>query len=656
MTPRQNIMLGTAGHVDHGKTAVVKMLTGCDLDTLAEEKQRGMTIDLGFAPCRLGHERIVGVVDVPGHADFIRNMVAGAHGIDVVIFVVAADDGVMPQTREHLNILTLMGIRHGLVALTKIDLVEADMRALVLEDVRQLLAGTFLEQAPICPLSTITGEGFEGFYETLNQVADACQPKGLSGLFHLWVEDVHAIRGAGTVLTGIPTRGVVRLGDLLTVVPGGVPGRVRRLQVYGEDATEGRAGECVAINLAEVPHESVKRGRVVCEPDTFAPVTLFEAEFQLLAGVRTELKDYAEVHLHIGTAAGQARVALLEGLKMTPGQTQMVQMRLVEPLGVAPGQRFVVRANLAHSERGGLTTIGGGRVLGVSNLKLRRNRPWTLATLAERAQTLEDPSRWTEAILKEASQPLTLIELARACLMRPAELTALLEPLQASGSVLETPDGKLAHRATVERLAGQMLESLGKFHAANPKRLGQEGEELRAALQAPPDLFDLTRRHLIAAKRLAQHGTVLARADWKPRVSSDDEVLCERLVTRLREANWTPPSTAALAESLAQPQKRVEAMIRLLLEQGVLVRLDSELVLHRDAVEAARQVVLRLFSKTTSFTTMDFRDALGVSRKYAVPLLDHLDSVRFTVRSGNNRTPGVEARKRMPPPAPAGSP
>ena len=229
MNLRRNIMLGTAGHVDHGKSALVKLLTGCETDTLAEEKQRGLTIDLGFAPCQLADKRVVGIVDVPGHVDFIRNMVAGAHGIDVVMLVVAADDGIMPQTHEHLHILTLMGLRHGLVALTKIDLVDAARRDFVMRDLRRLLANTFLARAPICPVSNVTGEGFGDFFDSLNQTVEACGDRPSDGLFRLWVEDAFTIRGAGTVVTGIPTHGRVHAGDELHLAPAGSTCRVRRM-------------------------------------------------------------------------------------------------------------------------------------------------------------------------------------------------------------------------------------------------------------------------------------------------------------------------------------------------------------------------------------------------------------------------------------------
>ena len=421
---RKSIMLGTAGHVDHGKTALVKLLTGCETDTLAEEKQRGLTIDLGFAPCRLADERVVGVVDVPGHVDFIRNMVAGAHGLDVVIFVVAADDGIMPQTHEHLHILTLMGLRHGLVALTKIDLVEPQRRQAVIEDLRRLLAGTFLANAPVCPLSNITGEGFEGFFDALNEVVASCEERPASGLFRLWVEDVFTIRGPGTVITGIPTRGRVGLGDTLTLLPPGRGGHVRRMQVYGEDASEARAGECVALNLPEMDHLEVRRGMLLCASAALEPAAMAEAELLVLDSVKGQLDDFIEAHLHIGTASVLARVAMLETTRMSAGQRQMVQLRLAEPLPLVPGERYVLRANLAGPGHSGLVTVGGGRILGVSNQRLRRKKQWTLDALAARRQALDDPSAWCELMLRENRQPLSLRDLEKKCLLRPDELTA----------------------------------------------------------------------------------------------------------------------------------------------------------------------------------------------------------------------------------------
>jgi len=637
-------MLGTAGHVDHGKTALVKMLTGCETDTLAEEKQRGLTIDLGFAPCQLSDQRVVGVVDVPGHVDFIRNMAAGAHGIDVVIFVVAADDGIMPQTHEHLHILTLMGLRHGLVALTKVDLVDPARRAFVIQDLRRLLAKTFLADAPICPLSNVTGEGFDGFFDALNNTVARCEDRPCSGWFRLWVEDVFTIRGSGTVITGIPVRGRVRPGDRLHLLPAGLSGHVRRMQVYGEEATEGRAGECVALNLPELDHEAVRRGMVLSESELPAPVAMAEAELRILDAVKGKIADYLEAQLHVGTAAVSARLAMLENTEMTGGQTQLIQLRLAEPLALAPGERFVVRANVPGSGAG-LTTIGGGRILGVGNVRLRRKKQWTLDLLAARREAINDPARWGELMLRESAVPLSAAGLQTKCLLRTEEVTALLDSLRAVGRAVPAPGSTWLHRDVIQKTATDVMTAIQAFHAANPQRAGIGRDELLAGLKTDGGLLDLAVESLLQAGKIERNGTFLAQAGSGARLSDRDQQLCDRMAAKWQQAGWAPPGLEELAAALNEPLPRVTAMARLLAERGVAVRLDDRIWMHRDAVEAGKQTALKLFARAPMFSTMDFRDALGVSRKYAVPLVDYLDKIRFTVRSGNNRTPGVEAKK-----------
>ncbi len=644
---RKNIMLGTAGHVDHGKTALVKLLTGCETDTLAEEKSRGLTIDLGFAPCRLADERVVGVVDVPGHVDFIRNMVAGAHGIDVVILVVAADDGIMPQTHEHLHILTLMGLRHGLVALTKIDLVDTARRGEVIAGLRQLLAGTFLENAPICPISNITGEGFDGFFDTLNDVVRACEDRSCEGIFRLWVEDVFTIRGSGTVITGIPSSGIVRPDDSLQLLPPAVKGHVRRMQVYGEEATEGRAGECVALNLPELDHEAVRRGMLLCDPEAMTPVTMAEAELQVLPSIREPIKDYLEAHLHVGTASVLTRIAMLDTTEMTGGQRQMVQLRLAEPLVLAPGERFVLRANVSSAGQSGLTTIGGGRILGVSNTRLRRHKQWTLDLLARRREAIDEPASWMELMLGESPQPLSAGDLQRKCLLRADETSVLLEKLRNNDRALPTSSGRFVHPALVEQTAARIHENLQRFHAANPQRSGIARDELLAGAGGQAEVFDLAAKTLLESKRLEYNGTVFAQAGWSARLSNREEQTCDQVAAEFKKAGWVSPATTELAMKLHTVPSQIENAMRLLQERGILVRVDGQFCLHREAIEAAKQVALGLFARAPSFTTMEFRDALAVSRKFAVPLLDHLDRVRFTVRTGHNRTAGAEARKLM---------
>lgn len=640
-------MLGTAGHVDHGKTALVKLLTGCDTDTLAEEKQRGLTMDIGFAPCRLADDRVVGVVDVPGHVDFIRNMVAGAHGIDVVIFVVAADDGIMPQTHEHLHILTLMGLRHGLVALTKVDLVDAARRSFVISELHRLLTGTFLAEAPICPISNITGEGFDVFFDTLNEVVQHCEDRSSAGIFRLWVEDVFTIRGSGTVVTGIPVSGRVRAGDAATLWPAGLPGHVRRMQVYGEEANEGRAGECVALNMPELDHLAVRRGMVLSAAERVTPVTMAEGELRILEAVPGTIEDYLEVHLHVGTASVQARVAMLERTEMVAGQRQMVQLRTAEPLPLAAGDRFVIRANLTGPGQSGLTTIGGGRILGTSNIRLRRKKQWTLDALAARRDALDNPAHWCELMVRESEAPLAATELPAQCFLRPEEVTPLVERLCAEGRLLRTVGGRLVHREVARQAAVKILAAIQTFHAANPQRAGVSREELLPQAAGQPEVCELALNALLAAKQLERNGTVFARAGWSARLSDRDQHLCDQISAAYQKAGWISPAPAELALALKDTPERVDKMIRLLVERGVLIRLEDRLFMHRDAIETAKQAALRLFGKARSFTTMQFRDELAVSRKYAVPLVDYLDKIRYTVRNGHDRTPGVEARKRM---------
>jgi selenocysteine-specific elongation factor len=646
-TGRRNLMLGTAGHVDHGKTALVKLLTGCETDTMAEEQQRGLTIDLGFAPCRLADQRVVGVVDVPGHVDFIRNMVAGAHGIDVVIFVVAADDGIMPQTHEHLHILTLMGLRHGLVALTKIDLVEAGRRQEVIRELRSMLAGTFLADAPICPLSNVTGEGFDGFFDALNDVVARCEDRSVSGAFRVWVEDVFPIRGAGTVVTGIPVSGRVQIGDRLVLLPAGSEGHVRRLQVYGEDATEGRAGECVALNIPELDHDAVRRGMVLSASDTLSPVTMAEAELCLLESLPGAVEDYAEVQLHVGTASVAAHVAMLEFTRMTAGQRQMIQLRLAQPLSLAPGDRFVVRANVSDPVRGGLTTLGGGRILGVSNVRLRRQKPWTISALQARREAIDDPLRWCELRVRETAAPVAARDLRLEILVRPEETAALLERLRTEGCLLQTAGGAWLHRDVRERAATALLAELRAFHAAQPERAGATRDHLREQLKLDADLFYSATSRLLEQRQIQSGGDLLAVAGWQARVPDRDQQLSDQVEAKLKASRWTPPGTEELASTLGESPQRISAVLRLLADRGRVVRLDERVWMHRDGVEAGRQKAVELFRRAPSFSTMEFRDALGVSRKFAVPLLDYLDKTRFTVRSGNLRTPGVEARKAL---------
>ncbi len=640
-------MLGTAGHVDHGKTALVKLLTGCDTDRLLEEKQRGLTIELGFAPCTMADQRIVGIVDVPGHVDFIRNMVAGAHGVDVVILVVAADDGVMPQTREHLDILTLMGARSGLVALTKIDLVDEEMRELVIDDVRSVLAGTFLAEAPICPLSNITGEGFDGFFTALNAVVAAHRPRAGEGLYRQWIERAFHIPGFGTVLSGIPTSGEVHVGGRLTIVPGGGEARVRRLEVYGQESEVGRFGECVALNVTGIEGQTLHRGMTACQSDAFAAVTMAEADLRLLPSAPAPLKDYAQVHLHVGTGETMARVAMLEGRDIEPGGSELVQLRLTDPLPLAAGDRFVIRTAVAQRGGSRLTTVGGGRIVGTSDIRLRRNRPWTLASLSARRDALDDTTAWCGQILSEAGAPTAPDALARKAQRTGEQAQRALAELAGRGEAVETAPGLYLHRSVVSAARERIREVLDAFHNDNPKRTGLDRGELPARTELEPGVLGLALGALIADGQVIDRGERVGLAGHGPNISPEDERLCEEIERRLREAHLEPPLPEELASAAGISPAKLDEILRLLRDRDLVVPLDRKVVMHAAAVAAAENVLLQLFARKNLFETVEFRDALGVSRKFAVPLLDYFDTRKLTVRSGNLRRPGVEAKRRM---------
>ncbi len=644
---RRNIMLGTAGHVDHGKTALVKILTGCDTDRLPEEKKRGLTIEAGYAPCRMRDERIVGIVDVPGHVAFIRNMVAGAHGIDVVILVVAADDSVMPQTREHLDILTLMGVRRGVIAMTKIDLVDAEMRDLASQDIRRFVQGTFLADAPLCGVSSVTGEGYDAFLGELNRVADSCDDRTTTGSFRVWIEKSFPIRGFGTVVSGIPSSGEVRVGDRLHLLPGLAAGRVRNLEVYGEQAEIARAGECTAMNLVDVDSDLLHRGKLLSGGD-IPCAAMFEADLTLLPHLPHELKDYAEVHLHMGTAETMAKVAMLEGRPLEPGGRQMVQFRLSEPVPAPAGERFVIRAAMGDWAGGTVTTLGGGRVLGASDQRLKRGREWTIAMLTRRCECLDRPADWTALMLAEAGGAISQAELARRAQLAPRQVEPLVDQLRRGGLLLDVPapaGGELlVHRDVVASAQGAVQRALEAFYQANPARVGMEQAELAAEVDCPREVFEFAVARLVATGTAERQGAVVALVGRGARLSSEDARLCRRIEETLEQARLEPPLPADLAGQLGLGEAKLLELCRILIDQGRVLRLDAKVIMHAKAVAAAREVVIALFRKAGAFTTVQFRDAIAISRKYAVPLLDYFDTARVTVRNGNRRTPGVLIR------------
>jgi selenocysteine-specific elongation factor len=629
--PQINITLGTAGHIDHGKTALVKLLTGCDTDTLKEEKERGMSIDLGFAPCVIA-DLEVGIVDVPGHERFVKTMVAGATGIDGVILVVAADDGVMPQTREHLDILTLLGIEHGMVALTKIDRVAADHLELVRADLEDFLKGTFLDGAPIAPISSITAEGFDAFYDALVALAKSITPKGTGGIFRVPVDRTFSVKGYGTVVTGIPVAGSVAIGDELVLLPQGTQGRVSGIQVYNRMADAALAGQCAALNVRQWEHDTIVRGNTVAVPGYFASQHWYACTLRLLPHEKLLVKNAAHVKFHTGTSETGATLYLMEGDQLRAGETCLAQVRLDEPLVAGPGDRFIVRALSP------VLTVGGGTIVEALTGKLKRTRAGVLEDLQERAEAVGDDERFVAYCAKTAPDYAASAQELSLRAKVPAKHTQeILDELVKKGVVYAVPPKHYTHAQTARALDGRVLDALKAFHESSPQSPGLRREQLQEQTGLPKDVLDGAAARLKDAGAVIERGDRLALASHKEALSDEDQARLDRIESLFRESAFKPPSLDEAAAQTGMPADEVRRLVRLLAEQGRLVVVAEEMLFHRDAVEQARERLVAHLQKEGKFESVKFKYMLDTTRKYALPLLDYFDRIGLTLRVHNTR-------------------
>jgi selenocysteine-specific elongation factor len=635
MAPLLRLTLGTAGHIDHGKTSLVRALAGgeADTDRLEEERTRGLTIEIGYAEWRLPDGVEVGIVDLPGHEKFVRNMVAGATGMDCVLLVVAADDGVMPQTREHLQIMTLLGLRTGAVALTKIDLVDPDLRELVVEDVRALLAGTFLQDAPLFPVSSTTGEGLPELRTGLEKILRAVPPRDAAGPFRMPVQRVFTVKGHGTVATGIPISGTVRKEERLELLPAGTPCRVRGIQVYHKDAAEAGAGHRTALNLADIDYKTVGRGDVLAEAGIFKPATLFDVRFRCTAAERGSLPHRFPVKMLLGTAEEDGRLLLLEGDEVAAGAETLAQVRLDAPIVAAPGDRFILRMPSPPA------TVGGGVILGEAARRRHRRKEATLEALREREEGLEDPAAAVRAALRAAG-PAGADEkaLAAAVKRRPADVRTILEGLVAEGGAAAIPGGVHLLASEWEAVRGAVVRALDEFHGRQRLREAMRLAELRGAVRAPEAVVDA------AAKALAAEGKVEALPSGRVRLPGRGAALSdaergrvERLEALLREGGFATPREDEIPALLGIPADAADALLGLLVERGAALRFKDGVVLHAASVEEGKRKVAERIRSTGGVAPADLKDMLGATRKYGIPFLEHLDSTGFTVRVGDKR-------------------
>ena len=629
----QPIVIGTAGHIDHGKSTLVKTLTGIDPDRLKEEQERGMTIDLGFARFALPDGRKVGIVDVPGHERFVKNMVAGATGIDLVVLVVAADDGVMPQTREHVAILGLLGVKRGLVALTKIDMVEPALVELAADDVRTTLRGTFLADAPILPLSSITKQGLDEFQRVLFRMAAETPPRSDAGIFRMPIQRVFSAHGFGTVVTGIPVSGSVRVGDVIEVLPKGLKSKVRGIHAYGESTDRARAGHSCALNLAEIDHHDVVRGNVAAAPGFFKPVAMVGARLQALASLDRAIENRTPIRLHTGTAEVVGEVVLLDQERLEPGQEGLVQLRLEEPVVCAPGDRYVLR--LASP----LVTLGGGVVVEESKHRLKRFKSFVVDELSRAAQGLESPRDLLEVVLSR-SKPglLTADALAVEIKRSREETTRFLNDLKSSGKARALGVGRWIHAEKLAAAREKLTTELARWFQENAHREVVDVRDLRRVTGFEPEFLDaLLADEQAAGKLKVEPGGLVRPAARGASVDEKTEELARNVLAALDRAAWQPPSPVELAASLGLPAKSAQSALELLADRGDVHFVNREFPLSKARFEAARAAIVENCTKNGSLDIPSLRDRLQTTRKYLIPLLEHFDGLGLTARLGANR-------------------
>jgi selenocysteine-specific elongation factor len=629
----QPIVVGTAGHIDHGKSTLVKTLTGIDPDRLKEEQERGMTIDLGFARFRLPDGRTVGIVDVPGHERFIRNMVAGATGIDLVILVVAADDGVMPQTREHLAIMTLLGVARGFVALTKIDAVEKGMVELAAEDVKSALRGTFLEGAPILPVSSITGEGLDELRATLARMALETAPRSAEGLFRMPIQRVFSAHGFGTIVTGIPVCGSVRVGDVIEIVPGGRRGKVRGLQAYHETTDRARAGHSTAINVADVDHHDVRRGDVVATPGFFLPARMLGVRMQALADLDRPVEDRTPIRLHTGTLEAVGELVLLDCERVEPGATALAQLRLDEPVVTAPGDRFVLR--LESPAR----TLGGGVILEESRHRLKRFKAFVVEELSRQASSLASPREMLDAALRRApSGWMPVHDLSIAIKRSREETERLLGELAHLGTASRLGPANWIHAERLESSLATVEKALVAWFSGHAHRAVIDVRDLRRETGLAAEFLDaLLAEEARRGKLAVEAGGLVRPLARVPEVDAKTADLVARVVAALAAARFQPPTPDELAAALSADPAKLAAALELLVDRGEVRAIARDFFLDKRTYEEARDAIVANCTQHGSLDIPSLRDRLATTRKYLIPLLEHFDAQGLTLRQGGNR-------------------
>jgi selenocysteine-specific elongation factor len=626
----KSIIVGTAGHIDHGKTALVKALTGIDADRLEEEKRRGITIDLGFAHLELNdgsHERLrVGFVDVPGHERFVRNMLAGIGGIDLVLLVIAADESIKPQTREHFDICRLLSVRRGIVALTKADLVDSDTLSVARAEIEDFVRGSFLESAPVIPVSALTGTGIDDLKIALSLAARDVANRDFKAPARLPVDRVFTMKGFGTVVTGTLISGAIRKEDEVEIFPQQRRVRVRGVQVHGQIAEAAVAGERTALNLAGIEKEDLKRGSQLAQAGLFSPTTVIDVSLSLLPSA-TLLKNRAHVHFHAHTFEAMAEVALFEAKCLDPGETAFARLRLTEPATLLPGDRFIIR------QFSPVVTIGGGVVLDAAPL-FSRSVKYSVVPFLEKLKDGSPREIIFARISRREFHGLSLEAAVSETGWSHERLEAAISDCQSG--IVHAGD-RLISSTAFNKLAEKTVSAVTNFQTSNPLSQGIGREVLRKQLRTNPEIFSTVLNQLIQKNQLQSNGDQV-QLPGRGVVLKDEEAESRLTIERaFASAGLKVPPLKDVLEGLKIDRARAQKIVTLLLRDKILVKTSEDLVFHRDALASLRQKLAVEKGRSPKIDVARFKDLTGVSRKFAIPLLEYLDREHITKRVGNER-------------------
>ena len=626
-----NFIIGTAGHIDHGKTTVIKKLTNIETDRWEEEKKRGITIDLGFAYFDLPSGVRAGIIDVPGHERFIKNMLAGISGIDLVLLIVAADEGIMPQTQEHLDILDILGIENGIIVLNKCDMVDEEWIEVVEEEISEKVKGTFLEDAKILRVSALTGDGFKELISNIDEFSKKIGHEEIDGIPRIPIDRSFSVTGFGTVITGTLIEGVVNLGDKLEIYPKEIETKVKNIQVHGNEVERAYSGQRVAINLTNVKKDEIDRGDILAPKGVIRTTHMLDGKFRLLKSSKRELENWTRLRLYHGSKEVLCRLVLLDRDVLKPGEEALVQFRLEEKTACKFGDRFVIRF---YSP---LETIGGGTILDPNAVKHKRFKENVIDELEMKSKGSSDLI--VEKSVERLSKDLpSIIDIVQNSGLGESKVEESLKNLLKDEIIYKISDKFYIHDSYVENKEEQLIRILNDYHVKNPLKAGIKKEEIKSKIfnEVKNKDFDELIKAIVEKKNIDYRDGILALSNFKVVLTSEKNNLKDEIFSIYENSGYKPPNIQEVVNSLKIAKKDME-IINYMQNSGILVKINDNIYLSKGYYDSAKQSAVEFIKENKEISLGEFRDILDTSRKIAVALLEHYDDIKLTKRIDNKR-------------------